>query len=83
MRDSTNARKDHETVLSDLFGIWGDRDERYTIRRYQGAPASLTPAEITAVQGWRRKEALELTGTNQKLALMAVERWNPPAIRTR
>lgn len=68
---------------TDTIDLWVERDQRYKMRRIRGVPTALSEAEVWSVREWRRKEAHELSVDQRDIALVELERWNPPAVAKR
>jgi hypothetical protein len=68
---------------SDIINLWGERDQRYKMRRIAGTPTALSQGEIEAVREWRRKETLDMSVDQRDIALAELARWTPPTVAKR
>lgn len=72
----TDGRSD----LGILFDFWAARDARYAMRRSGGHGIPLTDAEIDSIRTYRKRETMDLEGSDKRLAEMALSRWAPPIV---
>ncbi len=61
------------TALADLFEHWDARDQLYRRRR-----GGLTEDEINSIHAYRALETKDLPPDDERLAKMALSRWEPP-----